>query len=160
MIHYVYFSALQTARRLSCYDAFEMKLMYGSKDVINTFSILAQTIRESKDDSFVFILTGISNSGNSGSKSMLQLFNDYLEREKLAELIVFNPPAFTNRNYPTQTKNLYLVVLMSKEHWFRELMPPEGLASSALTSPVILPVKPVPHDDDWDDDDDDDGEDY
>lgn len=125
MIYYIYFTAMPTYRAKGMWDLYSVATHYGSRESINPQKILGSIIKESKDNSFVFILTGNEEVG------MLQQFNQFLEREGLKDLVVFQPRAFTNFNYPDQTRNLNLVVLMSPTHWYRDLMPHEALIAKA-----------------------------
>ena len=119
VIYYVYFSALREIRPANCWDSHGIHEAYKGRPNINTFSILGKLIRESENDSFVFILTGVEKP------SMLDRFNAWLQKEGLEDLVIASPQGFTNRNYPETQRNLHLRVIMSPIHWYRDLMPLE-----------------------------------
>ena len=71
----------------------------------------ATIIRESKDDSFCFIL----------QNSQLPLFAEWMKKYDLEELEVFRSEAITNDIHTANGRNLTLVVLASKTHAWREM---------------------------------------
>lgn len=86
------------------------------KGSFNTKAICAEFIRESEEDSFVFILTN----------AQMENFNEWLEKEKLEELEVYRmPQPVTNGNHPQNGRNLTLVVLCSKKHVWRDMFETE-----------------------------------
>lgn len=74
---------------------------------------LAKLIRESKEDSFIFILI----KHNATYKNFL----DWVKREKMEEYIMCHfPEGVTNPNYKDNGRTLVPVVMCSKEHMWRE----------------------------------------
>jgi FMN phosphatase YigB (HAD superfamily) len=73
--------------------------------------VLAEYIKESEEDSFVFILTN----------QQLPSFNKWLEKYELKDLIVADPAAVTNSVHISNGPNLNLRVLVSAKHLWRDM---------------------------------------
>ena len=83
---------------------------------INTAELLAEVIKESEDDSFVFITTKNNN--------LDETLNDWIDKYNLRDYIVYESTDFiTNPVHPHNKKNLKVYVMVSKEHFWRELTP-------------------------------------
>ena len=80
---------------------------------LSRWGALAKLIRESKEDSFIFILV----KHNRTYKNFLE----WVEQEKLEEYIMYSfPEGVTNPNYLDNGRTLVPVVMCSKEHMWRE----------------------------------------
>jgi len=83
---------------------------------INLREFLAEYIKESKEDSFVFILVN----------SQINEFNLWLTEKGLEEYVAYRMERpVTNGNHPQNGRNLTLVVMASKEHVWRDMFDPE-----------------------------------
>lgn len=81
----------------------------------NLFRIMSDKIRESVNDTFVFINTVAQEKD----------FDNFLENYELKDLIVYQMPYYvTNQNH-NQGRNLRVTVLASKEHFWRDWTPDE-----------------------------------
>lgn len=75
-------------------------------------TLLAEAIKESKEDSFVFILVN----------RQLEEFNNWLSRNNLTNHVMFRMHRpVTNHPYPDNGRNLTLVVLMSSDHPYHDM---------------------------------------
>lgn len=73
---------------------------------------LAEAIKESKEDSFVFVLTNIQ----------LPSFDEWIKKFNLSEYIMFRMHRpVTNNPYPDNGRNLTLVVMMGKDHPYHDM---------------------------------------
>ena len=73
---------------------------------------LAEAIKESKEDSFVFILVN----------QQLPEFDEWIKKFNLSECIMFRMHRpVTNNPYPDNGRNLTLVVMMSKDHPYHDM---------------------------------------
>lgn len=80
---------------------------------LSKWGALAKLIRESKEDSFIFILVKHNETYAN--------FLNWVEEEKLEEYIMYHfPEGVTNPNYLDNGRNLVPVVMCSKEHMWRE----------------------------------------
>ena len=92
----------------------EVAASYRGKD-INTARMLANFIRNSKDDSFVFIL------GKNGGQ--VDKFNKWIHEHKLEDYIICRPEyGITNQHHLDAPRNLFLVVMASKEHFIHDML--------------------------------------
>lgn len=109
MIYFCYYSGVQEQTVVHQYynlpDRFK-----GS--TYNTQKMLADEIKESKDDSFVFIIP---------RSSLETSFHAWLEKYDLEKFIVYKSEGITNPIHSWQKHNLVLYVLASKEHFWREM---------------------------------------
>jgi hypothetical protein len=71
-----------------------------------------EQIKNSKNDTFVFILTK--------TEGMLANFDKWLELYGLKEYEIYRTPGTTNANHMQRPKNLVMVFLQSKEHFQRK----------------------------------------
>jgi hypothetical protein len=83
---------------------------------VNISAMTAKVIKESEDDSFVFIIT---------NPQMLE-FNTWLSKYELEEYVVFRQERpITNSGHDYNGRNLNLIVLASKQHAWREMFETE-----------------------------------
>lgn len=81
----------------------------------NLVRIMSDKIKESVNDTFVFINT----------VSQERDFDNFLDKYELKDLIVYQMPYYvTNQNH-NQGRNLRVTVLASKEHFWRDWTPDE-----------------------------------
>lgn len=71
---------------------------------------LIKLMKETKDNSFVFIVT----------KDQYPSFEEFLDKNELKDLIIKETPFITNVNYPDQGPRLKLMVFQTKDHFQRE----------------------------------------
>jgi hypothetical protein len=84
---------------------------YAGMDV-NLQQLVVDLIKSSEDSSFVFIIT----------RKQEDAFNKFIAKNSLKDYIVYTMPNFvTNANHPSNGRNLKLVVLASKEHFWRDM---------------------------------------
>ena len=83
-------------------------------EVGSTFSFkgdLATFIKESKNDTFIFILVK--------TQGQLESWEKWLEDSNLGDLVVLRTKGITNPIHPQYKHNLVLAILQSKEHFQR-----------------------------------------
>jgi len=78
---------------------------------VNVLEEVAVSIKESVDDSFVFIILN----------SNMEAFNKWLTRYGLTDMEVFRSNAITNPVHTYKGRNLTLVVLASESHAWRDM---------------------------------------
>ncbi len=79
--------------------------------------MVAEVIKESTEDSFVFIITN----------NQMEDFTKWIKENKLEEYGVYRmTQAITNGNHPHNGRNLLLVVFASKQHVWRDMFIDEG----------------------------------
>lgn len=97
------------------YERFRAVRPFAGKQ-FDTRRMMAEVIKESKEDSFVFILTN----------TQLESFKAWIEQYKLEEFEVFRMARpVTNGNHPKNGRNLTMVVFASKEHVWRDMFEDE-----------------------------------
>jgi len=121
MIHYIYWTNLSTNLKISSYyfreemqkstlpDYQWCKGLMGLSQSkgYNVRQIVTDMIKESDEDSFVFILT----------KNQWPEFSKWVTEEELKDLIIFKTEGgVTNGNHPQDKRNLNLVVFAGKNH--------------------------------------------
>lgn len=77
--------------------------------------LLADFIKRSEDDSFVFILT----------RDQLVGFDLWVKTHDMEEYIMERSELIANPVHPYNGRNLQIVVMVSKEHFYRELFEQE-----------------------------------
>jgi len=79
---------------------------------VNTFKMLADTIKESEEDSFLFIITN----------TQIPSFDKWVQKYKLEEFITYRMErAITNGNHTHNGRNLLFVAMCSKTHVWRDM---------------------------------------
>ena len=127
MIHHCYFEQLRRAStqiypyasgQVSAEYALvaRVKAMYPPK--FNMREYMGQRIRDSQDDSFIFITT----------KSQDEEFSKWLEEESLKDLITTQSEYIQNHNYPEHGPKLKITVIQSKNHFQRDELKSPALA--------------------------------
>lgn len=82
--------------------------------MFNKQDLIAQHIRKSEDNAYIFILTD--------KNGQYTKFGEFIKKYGLEENIIFEPPlALTNRVHLYNERNLRLVVMLSSTHFWREL---------------------------------------
>ncbi len=88
--------------------------------VVSAEPFFANLIKESKDDTFIFIIT------QQHTAQVVQ-FDAWVKRYELEEYVVFTPSTLiVNGNHPEKGPNLKLIVMASKEHAWREMFTEDG----------------------------------
>lgn len=83
----------------------------------NYKKMAAEVIKESTEDSFVFIITN----------KQMEDFTKWIKENKLEKYEVYRmTQAITNGNHPDNGRNLLLVVFASKQHVWRDMFIDEG----------------------------------
>ena len=123
MIYSVTFQALQDAYAVPTYFAnasykigaafkYMRDLVPFINKKVNTFEMLADIIKESEEDSFLFIITNIQ----------IPAFDKWVQKYKLEEFITYRMErAVTNGNHPYNNRNLTLIAMCSKTHVWRDM---------------------------------------
>lgn len=111
MIYHIHFAGVYSRTITSWWPA---SLRDKIGQTVDGQNLLAETIKESSNDCFVFILTINNRQTNS--------FDKWIEQYDLKDYIVFEPPlAIENGVHPENGRNLRLVVLASKDHAWRDM---------------------------------------
>ena len=109
MIYHIYWSSIRDSiKKISPYST-----MYGGMDW-NSAATLAETIKRSEDDSFVFIVTEKNKEANR--------LRSWIKAYALEDYVVYESPiAITNPIHKDNGPNLRVFVMVSKQHFWREL---------------------------------------
>lgn len=111
MIYHILFANLYE-KTISNWSAQSLSPMVGKR--IDGQAFLAGTIKESSNDSFIFILTVLNGQSHQ--------FDVWVEKYGLKEYIVFEPPlAIENGVHSENGRNLRLVVMASLDHAWRDM---------------------------------------
>ena len=112
MIYDIYFNTLSEGPER--YQNWYSTGPYSGKSYMKR-KLLAQFIKQSEDNTFIFILPEKSGMYTT-------FMNDFIKKYGLEENIVFEPSqALTNKIHLYNERNLRLVVLASSSHFWREL---------------------------------------
>ena len=123
MIHSIVFQSLRDSYEVPSYFTNKMYSKHAVYKYImdalpfinkkfNTFKILADIIKESEEDSFLFIITNVQ----------VEAFDKWVKEHKLQEFITYRMErAVTNGNHPQNGRNLLFVAMCSKTHVWRDM---------------------------------------
>lgn len=113
MIYHVFFGGVDgQSRQIPDWCVPALKPLVGKR--IDGLSFLANIIKQSEEDSFIFIL--VNKSGQE------ERFNKWVEEYELDNYIIFTPPTLvTNGVHPENGPNLRLVVMASSNHPMRDM---------------------------------------
>ena len=115
MIYSFTFSALHRNLRITSWTSQSLQDRFGIGGYVNFQALAAKAIKQSENDSFIFILAKTSKQD--------VYFEEFLCEYKLKNLIVRESGWITNDVHLDQPNNIKMVVLMSPKHWYRDLMP-------------------------------------
>ena len=116
MIYGVHFTTLIPSRTFPTYMGQHFREFFGK--TFNLREMMARRILQSEEDVFVFITT---NHTNNNQPSMHDQFLKWADQYKLTDLIVFTKEKVTNPQHRENLGALNLIVLASKEHFWREM---------------------------------------
>jgi hypothetical protein len=124
MIHHIYFSGLYTEHRLAAWSELVEKGIVPIGTVLNLQELLATEIKETEDNSYIFIL----------AKSQLQGFDTWIATYELKDLIAFRSEKITNDVHPSSGRNLTMFVMLSAKHWWRDELDASVEASADVSA--------------------------
>ena len=121
MIYEVWFTGILPSYTPSQFDKQLVLDTHNNQVSINRRKLLAEFIRRSKQDTFIFIVT--QKDGQE------ELFLDWIKKEQLDSYIMEETESILNPIHPHSGRNLKIYIMMSSEHVFRDMFIEEELGN-------------------------------